>query len=111
MQTTGKQLNIQHLADRAQALARVSRNPEHKRRAARLQSRADRLRKIDKAVLRYLRSHGVWATFGEVCQALDVPEGAHIRADYASRLVALIAAGKVERQGGRMNVEYRAVIS
>lgn len=105
------QLNIQQKADRLQALARASGNPATAKRAARLQSRADRLRKIDKAVLRYLRSHGVWATFGEVCQALDVPEGGRIRADYTSRLVALIAVGKVERQGARMNVEYRAVIS
>lgn len=105
------QLDIQQRANKLQALARVSGNPGTAKRAARLQSRADRLRKIDKAVLRYLRSHGVWATFGEVCQALDVPEGAHIRADYTARLAALIAAGKVERQGHRSNVEYRAVIS
>lgn len=104
-------LDIQQRANKLQALARVSGNPGTAARAARLQSRADRLRKIDKAVLRYLRSHGVWATFGEVCRALDVPEGAHIRADHKARLAALIAAGKVERQGRRPNVEYRAVIS
>lgn len=104
-------LDIQQKADRLQALARASGNPATAKRAARMQSRADRLRKIDKAVLRYLRNHGVWATFGDVCTALEVPEGGRIRADYTSRLVALIAAGKAERQGRPPNVEYRAVIS
>lgn len=101
------QLDIQQRADRAQALARVSGNPAQARKAAVLQSRADRLRKIDKRILRAL-SVGAWAKFGCICAAIPVASGAHIRADYQARLVALVAAGKVERRGDRF-IEYRRV--
>ncbi|MEG0966732.1 MAG: hypothetical protein RSG92_15290 [Pseudomonas sp.] len=97
------QLDIQQRADRAQALARVSGNPAQARKAAALQSRADRLRKIDKRILRALRS-GAWYSFDGLCTVAEVPPGAHIRADYQARVVALVTAGKVERRPG---VEYR----
>lgn len=110
MQTNGKHLDMQARADRAQALARASGNPAQARRASRLQARADRLRKIDKAILRTLRSHGTWTSFGDLCASLAVPEGAHIRADYTARINQLLVLGKIERQGWRPNVEYRAKV-
>lgn len=102
------QLDIQQRANRAQALARASGNPAQARKAAALQSRADRLHKIDKRILRALLS-GAWLTFGDVCAAALVAPGAHIRADYTARLGALIASGKIERRGARSNIEYRRV--
>lgn len=111
MQTNGKPQDIQRLADRAQALARVSRNPEHKREASRLQARADRIRKVDKRILRAFKFGQSWSTSTELCDVIGVPPGASARQDYRKRLAALTASGKLIRRGEGLATEYRAADS
>lgn len=107
MQTNGKPQSIQRLADRAQALARASRNPDQRRAAARLQARADRIRKVDKRILRFLRYSPGWYTTTALCDGIGVAAGESIRRDYRSRLSVLTASGVLERRGEQLHAEYR----
>lgn len=100
------QLSLQDRANRLQALARASRNPGTKRAAARLQSRADRLRKIDKSILRHLCRQPGWWSAPDLCDALLVPSGNATRQDYSARLAQLVAAGKLERRGEKLATEF-----
>lgn len=102
--------SLQQRANRVQALARVSGNPQIRKAAARLQSRADKLRKIDKALLRALRATDEPQSFGALCAQLEVPPGSNIRRPYQARLVALCAAKRVTRTE-RAPVMYRAVVA